>query len=84
VRTIANEEAVVRELRNVGYEDDKIYNKKLQGITAFEKLLGKASFADLIGPYVVKPPGKPALVPSTDKRPEYHSNEAAAADFSTL
>ena len=84
VRTIANEEAVVQELTKAGFDDSQIYNRKLQGITAFEKLLGKMTFSSMIGPYVVKPPGKPTLVPATDKRPEYHSGEAAAADFSTL
>jgi len=84
VRTIANEEAVVQELTKAGFDDSQIYNRKLQGITAFEKLLGKMTFSSMIGPYVVKPPGKPTLVPATDKRPEYHSSEAAAADFLTL
>ena len=30
--------------------------------------MGKAHFADVAGEYVVKNPGKPTLVPSTDKR----------------
>ena len=84
VRALANEEAVVKALATAGFDDSQIYNRKLQGITALEKLLGKASFNNVLGPYVVKPPGKPTLVSADDKRPEYHSGEAAAADFSTI
>ena len=46
-----------------------------------EKLLGKARFAEVLGAYVDKPAGKPALVPSSDKRPAIDPAEAAAADF---
>ena len=33
------------------------------------KLLGKKRFEELLGDYVHKPEGKPALVPESDKRP---------------
>ena len=35
-----------------------------------EKMLGKNAFADLLGGMVVKPSGKPTLVPRSDKREE--------------
>lgn len=50
--------------------EDEIYNKKLQGIGAIEKLLGKAKFNELLGDLVVKPQGKPTLVHESDKRGE--------------
>lgn len=46
-----------------------IFERKLKTITALEKQLGKRRFGELLGDLVIKPPGKPALVPETDKRP---------------
>lgn len=54
---------------------------ELAPIGKLEKLLGKARFAEVLGAYVDKPAGKPALVPESDKRPEISSAESAAADF---
>jgi hypothetical protein len=41
-------------------------------------LLGKAQFEELLGGLIYKPPGKPALVPESDKRPAVNT---AADDF---
>lgn len=61
--------------------DEDIYTKKLIGITAAESLLGKKSFQDVLGSLVIKPQGKPVLVPQTDKRPELNTAESAISDF---
>lgn len=45
------------------------YEKKLLGITAMQKLLGKSRFEELLAAYIEKPQGKPTLVPESDKRP---------------
>ena len=42
-----------------------------------EKALGKKIFTQTAGDLVSKKPGKPALVPESDKRPPYHPAEAA-------
>jgi hypothetical protein len=34
------------------------------------QLLGRKQFSDLLGDLVIKPQGKPTLVPESDKRPE--------------
>ena len=46
-----------------------------------EKLVGKKRFAETLGGLIVKPAGKPVLVPESDKREAIHSAEAAKADF---
>lgn len=52
---------------HAGYHD--IYKKSLIPITEMEKLMGKKTFAEVLGGLVVKPQGKPTLVPASDKRP---------------
>ena len=42
------------------------------------QMLGKKRFDELLGRMIIKPPGKPTLVPETDKRPEL---DLAANDF---
>jgi hypothetical protein len=81
VRKYADEEAVAKTLLEAGYKEEQIYEKKLWGITAMEKLLGKTKFGELLSGLVIKPPGKPTLVPESDKRPELNSTAAAVADF---
>ena len=54
------------------------YEHKLLGITAMTKLLGRTRFDELLGQFIEKPQGKPALVPVSDKRPPMNS---AAEDF---
>ena len=58
--------------KEAGYTD--IYNKSLITLTAFEKLMGKEKFAEILGSYVTKPAGKLTLVPMRDKRPEVTVN----------
>lgn len=42
-------------------------------------MLGKKKFEELLGELVYKPPGKPTLVPESDKRPVMNT---AQDDFS--
>jgi len=81
VRQYADEGKVAETLLKAGYKEEQIYEKKLWGITAMEKLLGKTLFNELLGDLVIKPAGKPTLVPESDKRPEINSITAAVADF---
>jgi hypothetical protein len=46
------------------------YEKKMLGLTALEKKLGKKEFSSLLSDLVVRPQGKPMLVPVSDKRAE--------------
>lgn len=72
---------VVEGRSNRKYTDEKLvaaaviaaghdpYEQKLLGITEMQKTLGKAKFDEILGGFIVKPQGKPTLVPEDDKRP---------------
>lgn len=76
-RKYTNEDAVAEAAKAAGYRD--IYETKLIGITAMERLLGKSKFREILGDYIEKPPGKPTLVALSDKRPAM--NTSAKNDF---
>ena len=81
-RKYSEEEAVASLLIEKGYEAEKIYKpRELLGITAMEKVVGKKKFSELLGDLVIKPEGKPVLVPEADNRPELNTAEKAADDF---
>lgn len=71
-RKFTSEKSVEEAAKAAGYSD--IYNKSLITLTAFEKLMGKDTFQELLGKYVTKPAGKLTLVPVSDKRPEVSVN----------
>lgn len=75
-RQIPDEEAAAKALRAAGLADEDIFTVKLAGLTTLEKLLGgKKKAAEVLDPVTVKPQGKPAVAPETDKRPEIHPEE---------
>lgn len=81
-RVYADEEKVVTALIKKGFTTDDIYKPlAVKGITDITKLLGKTDFEKVVGEYVIKPPGKPVLVPETDKRPAYGATERAKQAF---
>ena len=66
VRKYRNEDEVVRAVCEAGFDP---FEKKVLGITAMQKLLGKARFDELLSGLITKPKGKPTLAPDSDKRP---------------
>lgn len=75
-RKYSDEATVAAVVAEAGYDP---YEKKVLGITAMTSLLGKKKFEEVVGSYIVKPQGKPTLVPESDKRPEMNT---AYEDFS--
>lgn len=74
VRKYTDEKAVAEAAKAAGYRD--IYRESLITITEMEKLMGKSRFNEILGGLVIKPPGKPTLVPVTDKRPAMSTSNA--------
>ena len=67
VRKYADEEKVAEAAQAAGYKD--IFDHKLITLMKMERLMGKQTFNEVLGGLIVKPQGKPTLVPESDKRP---------------
>ncbi len=80
-RKYTDETEIAKVLNENGYTDDAIFNKKLIGITAMEKLLGKTNAAKLIGDYIEKPKGSPTLALESDKREAINIEEVILNKF---
>lgn len=65
-RKYTSEAAVATTVEGAGFDP---YERKVLGVTAMQKMLGKTRFEELLAPYIEKPQGKPTLVPESDKRP---------------
>lgn len=74
-RKYTSEAAVAATVESAGYDP---YERKVLGVTAMQKMLGKSRFEELLAPYIEKPQGKPTLVRSNDKRPTMNT---AKTDF---
>ena len=66
VRKYKDEDAVAEKAIESGYKD--IYRKSLIPLTEMQKMMGKTKFEEILSGLIIKPPGKPTLVPSSDKR----------------
>lgn len=84
VRKYADETKVVEALKSAGYDEALLYERKLYGISAMEKLVGKKKFAQTLDGLIIKPQGKPVLVPESDRREAINTAAQAAADFEDL
>lgn len=65
-RKYTSEATVATTVEGAGFDP---YERKVLGVTAMQKMLGKTRFEELLAPYIEKPQGKPTLVPESDKRP---------------
>lgn len=74
VRKYKDENAIAEKAVSSGFKD--IYRKSLIPMTEMQKLMGKAKFEEILGNLIYKPPGKPTLVPNSDKRPAMNVADA--------
>ena len=77
-RVFSDEKAVADAAEKAGYTD--IYKKSLITLTEFEKMMGKKKFNQLLGDYIIKPPGKLTLVPEDDPREAVDLSDMNTAD----
>ena len=78
IRAFTDQDAAIRAVLEAGYEEALIYDRKPKTLSQLEALMGKKEFAERLGSYVIKPPGRPTLATADDKRETY---DPAAADF---
>ena len=76
-----NTDAVFAVLEERGVDESMLYESKPVSVAGLEKTLGKSAFKELAGDLWQKTPGKPTLVPESDKRPPF---DPAAVAFKTL
>ena len=74
VRKYKDEDAVAEVAKANGYKD--IFRQSLITLTEMERLMGKSKFEKILGDLIHKPPGKPTLVPLSDKRPAMNVSNA--------
>jgi hypothetical protein len=77
-RAFSDQDAALAAVIAAGYDESLVYERKAKTLTELEKLMGKAAFAENIGAFITKPPGKPTLALLSDNREPYNS---AASDF---
>ena len=74
VRKYRDEAAVAEAAKEAGYKD--IYRQSLIPLTEMQRLMGKDKFEEILGGLITKAPGRPALVPMSDKRPAMNVSNA--------
>lgn len=82
-RKYSSETAVLETLLTGGYDKEDLGKFKLFGLGELEKTIGKKPFEEIVTPLLIKPPGKPVLVPVEDKRPAINSAEEAEKAFAS-
>ena len=75
-----DESGVAKVLMSNNFDPEQFMVSKLGGIGFIEKLVGKDNFYPMLSEHIIKPPGKPTLVPESDKRPAI-GIEQAKLDF---
>lgn len=67
-RQFINVEEAFEMLEKAGYDEEQLFEKKPITPAVLEKLMGKKRFSELLSGHVEMIPGKPILVPESDRR----------------
>lgn len=84
VRQLSDPNAAYKALAANGYDINMFYERKPVTLTTAEKIVGKTQFEAICADYIIKPPGKPTLVPEADKRPAVTNVQSAAEVFGDI
>ena len=80
-RKYTDETKVAEAMKAAGYDEARLYERSLIGITAMEKAFGKKAVGEVLKDLIYKPQGKPTLAPATDKRAEFKPEELVLDAF---
>ena len=80
-RIVTNGPAAIQTLIDHGYPAEEVSKIAVKPIGELEKLLGRETFSDLLGEFVLKTEGNPALAPEADRRKPIAPAASAAEDF---
>lgn len=80
-RRISDVDSAFENLISNGYDEAILYERKPLTLTQIEKLVPKKQFEELLGKYIIKPPGKPTIVQESDNREAISNRVSAQSDF---
>lgn len=80
-RVITDGDKLVEVLTGAGFDAALLYERKLLGLTALERAVGKARFGELTTEVITKTQGAVVIVPDADKRKAWEAPTAAKDDF---
>lgn len=80
VRAFSDTEKAMEVLKEKGVAEELMYERKMLTLTQLEGVVGKKDFNEYVGDFIIKPKGKPTLVPESDKRASYVNDVINASD----
>lgn len=84
IRAFTDTDAAFSRLMENGIDESILYERVPLTLAKTEKAIGKKLFEELVSEYIEKKPGKPALVPESDKRPPLDLTPKAADVFKSI
>ena len=78
-RSWTDQDKAFEAVKDAGIDEAMLYVKSPLSLAKVEELMGKKAFAASVGDYVIKSPGKPTLVKTSDKR-EAITNKVTAKE----